>query len=397
MYHSPLEFRFQGQVIKGFPELLILGDTRSGKTQVADRISKHYRAGAIATGEGANFVGLFGGLAKERDKWVVRWGKIPMNHKRLLFIDEVSGLSLEDISLLSQIRSSGIAELTKINSEKTQAKTRLIWQTNPRGENAKDNRKVNGFSSGVEAIQELIGKPEDIARFDFAIIVAEDDIDYDRDVNIVDRATIPHIHTSDHCHNLVLWAWSRTKEQVLLSHETVEACFEYAKEMTHKYSSDFPLVNPSEQKIKLARLATGLACRLFSTDSTGECVVVTPKHVQFVFEFLNEEYDRPLFGYAEWSGAARENRALFEPEQVWEILKDLGVHIVRSLLKTRTLRLVDLEEMTGRSREEVKVMIARLIKHRALDKPYSCYYKTPAFTVLLKQFMANPETKPEEF
>jgi hypothetical protein len=64
---------------------------------------------------------------------------------------------------MSNIRSSGVAEMTKIQSERAMARTRLLWLANPR------DARMDDFTFGVQALKPLIGNNEDIARVDMAM------------------------------------------------------------------------------------------------------------------------------------------------------------------------------------------------------------------------------------
>src|SRR5690606_2237233 len=205
---------------------------------------------------------------------------------RLFVIDEASGLEQEDIAKMSGIRSSGIAEVTKIHTEKTQARTRLIWLSNPR-----NGQDLSSFSYGVQAIQHLIGKAEDIARFDFMITASRDEVPIDEINKRIDpEAKVPHKYTSELCKLLVLWAWSRKPEDIIFSEEAIDLCLKYAIAQGKKYSSKIPLVEGANQRIKLAKLAVATACRVFSTDETGEKVLVNAEHVEFAYNFLESIY-----------------------------------------------------------------------------------------------------------
>ena len=70
---------------------------------------KHYQLGEFVTGENTSFAGLIGGMQQNQKRWFVSWGKIPLNDRRLVILDEASGLSKRDISNMSGVRSSGIA------------------------------------------------------------------------------------------------------------------------------------------------------------------------------------------------------------------------------------------------------------------------------------------------
>ena len=391
VYHSPLSFYFGNRFIsKGNVECLIVGDTRCGKSETADRLLQHYKLGAISSGENTSFSGLVGGLQQIHGRWTITWGKIPLNHKRLLIIDEVSGLPVEDIANMSQIRSSGVAEITKIQTERTLAKARLVWLSNPR-----TNRAVNDFNSGVELIRDVIGKPEDIARFDFAIVVAKGDVNYANIPNR-DKEKVPHTFTSDLCRDLILWCWSRSPEQVKFSAATMDACYEHADALCDKYSSDCPIVNASEQKIKLARMAAGLAGRLFST-SDGDDMVVLPAHVEYVARFLDTEYSRPAFGYDIFSNQRREDNNITDFDKVMEVVHNMGIPVAKQLLDTNQIKLQDIEELMGCDRDQAKSALSTLLKLGAFNKRINGYVKTAAFISLLKGYITKKIVVKEEF
>jgi len=384
VYHSVLQIPFAGEIRKGYLESLVIGDTRCGKTETCRKFLQHYQLGAFASGEQTTFAGLIGGLEQLHSRWTINWGKIPLNNKRLLIIDEMAGMDPEVIAALSQIRSSGIAEIVKIRTARTNARTRLAWFSNPR-----KNLSINAFNTGPDIIKNLVTQPEDIARFDFALIVAFDDVDSDL-INAPYRAEIPHVFTSDLCRDLILWAWSRRPEDVKISKKAYEACFSLGKRMYLKYSHACPLVNPSEQKIKMARMATALACRLFSTED-GKHVLVNEDHVEYIYEWLNEVYDSRYFMYHEWSRDHNPEQSLVSVENVERILGTMGRNAVRKLLNLKQISLKDFEDLLNCDRTTARTHISDLLKNNALTKYYTAYSKTPAFIKLIKAYMQKPE------
>src|SRR3546814_7187092 len=75
-----MDFKFKDVVLgKGWLELLVLGDTRTGKCEAALRLSDHYNAGVMKSCEGATFAGLVGGAEQAGSSWMVRWGTITLN------------------------------------------------------------------------------------------------------------------------------------------------------------------------------------------------------------------------------------------------------------------------------------------------------------------------------
>lgn len=391
VYHSVLRFRFMNRVVqRGWTECLILGDTRSGKTESISSIINHYRAGELCTGENASFAGLIGGMQQAQDKWVISWGKIPLNDRRLVVIDEAGGLTLEHISSMSGARSSGIAEIVKIQTEKTNARTRLIWLSNPRS-----GRKLDAYNHGVLAIRELMGRVEDIARLDFALTCASGEVDQ-KEIHQLSPPKIPHKYTTNLCNKLVLWAWSRKTEQIVFEPEATKRILEASQEMGAKYSSAIPLVEPAEQRIKLARLSAALACRLFSTDD-GQKVLVTEEHILAIVDFLRAAYSKPSMGYDLFSGGQAKT-VILDDKTMARLKKEFGVFPswveLRDLfLEYQTFRRNEFIEQIGYDQEEAKRLFHWCGKNRLIRSTAIGYFKQPVFTEFLKGLLKDEDKK----
>lgn len=395
VFHSVLQFNFQDRLLKkGWVEALILGDTRCGKTETVSQLVNHYRAGELSTGENASFAGLIGGMQQVGSRWSIIWGKLPLNDRRLLVIDEVSGMTIEDIGKMSGVRSSGIAEIIKVQSERTFSRTRLIWLGNPRSP-----RSLGTYDSGIQAIKELIGRPEDVARFDLAATVASGEVPIEI-INQVrqDAARVSHQYTSDLCHKLVMWCWSRKPHQVVFSDGVEKTCLKLAGDLSKRYSAVIPLVEPAEQRVKLARLAVATAGRLFSSSEDGETLIVTSEHVQAAHDLLEKLYQIPSMGYLGYSKLKMAEQTLKDPQKVLAALEPFGVILTEGLLERQYLRLNDLEDLLNLEKREVKPLVSTLVQQRALKHYGTMYVKSQAFIELLRKLQtAVPAATKEEF
>lgn len=388
VFHSVLKFKLLGSLVeKGWVELLALGDTRTGKTKTAVKLCKHYRAGEYITLESATLPGLIGGMFQVGKEMSFAWGVLPINDGRLVIMDEVNGLDQRDISNMSSIRDNGIAERTVVGStRKTTARVRLIWISNPRSATV----TISNYSSGIEAIKELMGRPEDISRLDLAIIVAKEDVSVG-DMNKLSHLKPVHLFTSDLCHKCLLWAWSRKKDQVKFTPEAEKAILKYAISMSKKYSDTIPLVQGSVQRIKLAKLSVALACRLFST-TDGENVIVREEHVDYIVSFLYDIYDSPIFGYEEFSTRRREEVEASTDKVEMEILKiDEGGKFIKKMLGTNAILFDDLVDFSGRSRDYVKGLKTLLVTNNCIIRKKQYFIKQPQFTTLLKEMLRRKE------
>lgn len=296
VWHSVLDFRFMGKRMdKGWLECLVIGDTRTGKSEVAAGLTRHYNAGVLKSCEGATFAGIVGGAQQFGSKkhWTVTWGVIPLNDRRLVILDEMSGLMDRNvIENMSSIRSSGKAQLTKIASEETSARTRLIWISNP----PDGSRLAETPGSAMTAMSKLVTNPEDIARFDFALAASGADVPSSM-INSTTHTKVAHTYTSSACEKLVLWAWSRKADDIRFAKGVEAYVVEQAEEFGRRYVPEPPLVQVENVRMKLARIAVALAARTFSTDATGTKVIVKRSHVEGAIEFLDMVYAQEVMGY----------------------------------------------------------------------------------------------------
>lgn len=294
IYHTPLHFYFQGQFIKrGWGECLLIGDSGQAKSTIVEQIMQHYGLGEMLSGESSKRTGLTYNLQQNGNSWFLIWGAFPLNDGGLITVDEFSGMSEEDIASLSEIRSAGICRVKAVVNDETSARTRAIYISNPRS-----GRPLASETYGVQAILKLFGTAEDVRRLDIAVGVASGEVDatlINADYSKMEQ--IDHVYTSDVCKTGVMWAWSRSPEQIIIDEEATKEILDNAIMMGNKYSSAIPLAEAADMRLKIARLAIATAARTASTDETYENIIVHPEHVKFVVDFLQECYDAPALQY----------------------------------------------------------------------------------------------------
>lgn len=364
VYHSALKFKFAGEMLtRGWLECLVVGDTRTGKSEAAAGLVRHYQAGRIVSCESASFAGIVGGLQQfgAGREWTITWGAVPLNDRRLVFLDEVSGLTPEQIGQMSSIRSSGIAQLTKIQTEITTARTRLVWLSNPR------DGRIADYTYGVHTLRPLIGNPEDIARFDFAMAVATSEVD-PADIN-QPRAVRDPEFSSDLCHQRVMWAWSRKPEHIVWEREAERLVFTAALRLAEIYSENPPLLQGANARVKIARMAVALAIATFSSPD-GEQVTVTAQHVFDAAQFLDVLYSKPVFGYKEVSLELRDHSEIASGSRPYisqfiNRRRGLGTFLRNC---AGSFRSKDLEDILGYNREEAQKVMNTLWNYKMITK-----------------------------
>lgn len=363
VWHSVLDFSFRGSRIgKGWLELLVMGDTRTGKSEAAERLRHHYQCGVLKSCEGATLAGLVGGAQQIGNSWVITWGTIPLQDRRLVILDEVSGISDRNIiEQMSAVRSSGRAQVTKVVSQETFARTRTIWISNP-----PDGRPIQATNNGaIDAIQKLIVNPEDVARFDFAMVAAQDDVQSSI-INSASPPKAPHRATQGLASALVTWAWSRTHEQVVWNTGTERYVLSAAEELGGRYVADPPLIQPENVRVKLARLSVAVAARLFSHDGEGERVVVKKEHVDAAVQLLDELYGKRWFGYGDHSRKeirAKENAKKFSDQcRAFLVSHDGVLQTLRYTINDTAFRARDFEEFGSMDKDFASQAVGELMK-----------------------------------
>lgn len=387
VWHSALDFNFMGKRIeKGWLECLVMGDTRTGKSECANQLIRHYNAGSLKSCEGMTFAGLVGGVQQMSNRWFVTWGVIPLNDRRLVVLDEVSGLKDKNvIENMSAIRSSGKAQLTKIQTDETSARTRLVWISNP--PNGDRLRDMPG--SAMAAISALIRNPEDVARFDFAIACAGEDVDA-KLINTSHHPKVKHTYTKKACGTLVLWAWSRKIEDIVWAEGAEEHVVNMAVDMGDRYVADPPLVQIENIRMKIARLAVAIAARTFSTDETGEKVVVYAEHVESAVEFLDQVYGMDALGYLRQSRriiSARRRAGERRAEVRTYLSGEKGVLSALLSIGDSTFKVRDFSEFGSLDTYDAQIAVRNLLEWKMIRRLAKGNIRMePALVELLKEF-----------
>jgi 5S rRNA maturation endonuclease (ribonuclease M5) len=386
-YHSPLSFEFNGEYIhKASLDVLVLGDTRTGKGFVVEGLKRYYGAGDLASGENCTQRGLIGACQKVDGEWMITWGMFPINHNRLVVIDELSSLSESEISELTRVRSEGVAEIVKVVREATQANLRIISLSNPRS-----GRQLKTYNNGPTAVKELIGANEDISRFDFILTVASEEVD-SKLINQVriDEELDYSKYPQKNCRDLVFWVWSRKPDQIKFSRGATQMIINQAVKFGQKYSSSVPIVQSANFRFKLAKLAAAVAGRTYSSDRSGQNLIIRNEHVKFALEFLDEIYHKASMGYDMFSKAEEAAAELGSTAKIDKTFIGLGSshqRVARGLYKLDRITIDNLTDYAG-DRSVAQSIISELVNLNCLQRieKIKSYIKNPEFRIYLQEY-----------
>lgn len=306
-WFCPLAWNFPGEnsLQRGWLNTLAIGDTQTGKSKVVATLQSLLKLGDIINAENCTFVGLVGGAIKTGSgQMMLRWGRIPLCDRKLVIIEELSGLSVGDISNMSEVRSRGIARLDKGGlASQTPARTRLIALSNVRTM----HKSLAQYLSGVKAIQELVGHPEDISRFDLIITLVDSEVSSDVINSPIDETTEATFAPED-LRRLCQFAWSLKPNQIRFSDEAYNLCLEWTKKMQEIYHPSVPIFKAASGRLLLARIGAAIATLQFSWD--GETLTVEAVHIEAAVNLLRSLYDKSSFGYLEYSRQMQDREAI---------------------------------------------------------------------------------------
>lgn len=382
---SALDFKFLGDYVgRGYVESIIVGDTATGKSKTVEKLWKHYKAGEMIVGKNTTFAGLIGGISQISGKFHLQWGKWPLNDRRALIIDEFGGMNEEIIGTLTAIRSSGIVEINKVITERTHGRVRLVGLANPRSGDF-----VNNYNYGILILKHLIGKAEDIRRFDCAVIAGKDEYKIsDDEIYKRSKESVEHIYTAALNNLLIRWAWSRTRDNIVFTDKATKLCLQTATWLSEKYSPAIPLVEPAEQRIKVARLAVATAIRMFSTEN-GEDVIVEGRHVEYVFNKLTEIFNSPSMAYDLFS-KNQFNKNHISDDDFKALIEEFKTEFKDRWQDIRDVLLDDnkyfkKQDLTDVLPDEMVKRFLKWARNSKLMRATSVgYQKTPIFTRLLR-------------
>jgi hypothetical protein len=392
VWHSIIRFPFRGKMVeRGWIECLILGDTRCGKSAIFKELSKLFGIGVLVDCKLQTLAGILGtAVQSPSGDWYAVAGILPQQDNGIICFDEFhsrrGGSDL--IEVLSSTRAEGVVRISKAAQAEFRARVRSIWLANP-GE----GKLMSELSyTGVELINRLIKQPEDIARFDIAAAVSQDDVE--SEIINEGKPPIPSRYGEESYRNLIAWTYSRKPEQIFWYKDAEQRVLDRAIKMSKKYDSSIPLVEISDQRTRIAKISVSIAAQCFSTDQTGQFLIVTPDHVEAAYQLLRESYDSRVMAYDVYSMAVSGTKKIVDEKAVIELinrLKPYSNRFVEELLRLDHFSRQSLTSIVPIEFSMFDTLVGTLSANRCIQLVdrgrKDSYEKTPAFTKLLKKYI----------
>ena len=392
VYHSVLRFKvpWANDPIRGWAEMKIVGDTGTGKSELVRNIMTYAGLGTRVNAESTSRTGLTYKMEQSGSggAWYIVWGAWALADKEMIWIDEDTGISKEDYGEMTLARSDGKLEVKRAVTAETPCRVRAILSGNvPKG------KRIGDYAQGVESLKEIFNN-EDIRRFDFAAFMRSNDVaeeTYNQKIG-----TFPSFIDKETFKNSVLFSWSRKPEDVIFTDEAIERILEVSTSLSKLYgkATDIPLVSPSDQRNKMARLTVALAALTHSVDETGARIVVQPGHVEFIYEYLKALYNSPGAGLNYYARLAIKEEDMTQEryDSYTTALKGVDTlatnykfyEFIKLFAQQKYLRLGDIEAMLSIDKDEAKAIVNQLVRMRMIQMTSGGYRKTPRFNAYIQ-------------
>ena len=295
-FHAALQFNFNGNTERGTLDTLIVTESRIGKSSTAEALQKLYSLGTFVSlaGGNATIAGIIGGSNKVNGSFQTRAGLLPMNHRGLVIFEELAKCDKDLVKALTDTRSSGSVKITRVSGDlQLPALVRMITLSNVKS-SSKNIQPIASYPNGITILVDLIGAPEDIARYDLMLVMGE------TGNRIIDPNWRPITPFEPEVYKTkIRWVWSRNPDQIIITRDVVEYIFKKCNELNSKYNSHIKIFGTEAWK-KVARLATAIAGYVVSTDDTYEKIIVTTECVDEAVDYLISCYDNNTFKLKEY-------------------------------------------------------------------------------------------------
>ena len=392
-YHSALKIKlpWDDSPTRGWVEVLVVGDTGTGKSALIDKFMRYISIGTKVNAESTSRTGLTYKMEQATSgTWYIVWGAWPLSDKEFLWIDEASAIPKDEYAQMTLARSEGKLEVKRAVTAETSCRVRSVLTTN-----AVKGKRLSDYVHGAESLKPMFNN-EDIRRFDFALFMKATDVSVDR-YNTVFSETHEAV-TSDELKANILFAWSRTDKDVVFTDAAVDEMLKSSKELSNLFgnATDIPLVSPSDQRNKIARLSASLALILHNTDSHNiGTVVVEAVHVEYIRKYLLNIYNGLSCGLRNYAKTCVKEETLsidkFEKLRkyvsdrcMWLLDENNFSNFVNVFTAQAYIRLGELEAVLNLDKHDTKLLVQVLTQAKMIVTTTSGFRKTPRFNSFIE-------------
>lgn len=397
-YLSPLMINFNGEIMRGWINSAVIGDTGTGKSDTFNRISDWLELGdSFSILSGAR-TGLLYAIKQRAGEWHVSIGRYVQASGKIIAVDETQETTPEDIKKMAIAMDKGWLEVSQVASGGYSTQTRTIFLMNP-----KRGKTISDFTHGCDALRECFD-PMFIRRLDIAVFTANRH-DYEF-YNRVNKKLDKCREIPDRLfRSLVYWAWTRNIDNIIWGEESTKRCLDSATKLSevYGYADEIPLVNPQDFRNNLARLSTAYAIldRNFTDDLKS--VVILPRHVDAMVNLIDQIYSSSFCNLRQRSKHSKKRNTLDDYEKIKKAFEGIvsqskfsanpvsrsSDHFVQLLLliqQVEHIRKRELKEQLGVSMRWIQRRIALLQAFNLLAVHRNGYKATRKFNLFMQQW-----------
>lgn len=297
-------------------DALFMGDSRTGKSKGIEMLRDIYRVGTWQEMLNATSTSLIGGSDTAKKNQIVL-GKLPLNHRGLVQLDELSAISFveqrqELYKKLHVMRMDGETMITRVSGEvKAPSDVRLITTSNTISRNGANghNPSMRSYLAGSywKAVQTLLPSLPVLNRFSFVYMptteeyyneIGKDDAPhkYSKILDTIAKNEWKPLARSDY-RNKINWIWSRKPENVVID----EGMNNYINEQVHKKVRPVLHIDNGEEigiytdgttPSHITNMAIAVAASVMSVDDKYENLIVKKVHVDYAIQYLLSLYGK---------------------------------------------------------------------------------------------------------
>lgn len=286
-----------GKNIRGYLDTLVVGESRVGKSDVAQHLRNTYALGEFVSlaGSAATLPGIIGGSVRDSmGKLSTRCGVLPRNNNGAVIFEELSKAPEDILRSLTDVRSSGKARITRVSgSYEMPASARMLTLSNAKPGEDGTTRALDNYANGIDILQELIGTSEDIARYDLTCLVGNPE-----HIDPAFNAAEPY--EDETYQNCIKFIWQLEPEDIEFVDGADELVAKLNEDFNHQHPINIKLMGPEGWK-KLGRVSCAVAAYIMNTDKHFSKLLVTPEIVQYAYDFICECYNSELFRLQDFS------------------------------------------------------------------------------------------------
>jgi hypothetical protein len=401
--HSVMHFVMERNKHRGWLDVCIYGETRSGKSLTFRRMWAHHRLGqAVTAVSNVSRPGLVMGGSSDG---MCKPGAFPRNNRKMFLVDEFHFLvqnalkgGEHPMTWLQSARDEGKVSGVKIyGSRELPAAVRFVTIANwMRG-------RRRSFEFACEHVGALYGSPETLARLDFAVCVGPHPTQ-----DTLDKAD--QFWTADRTRSLILRAWAQEEGQVEIDDEAQRFARAQCDAWKDDYDSEtLPLYTPQEKAISLMRIAVAVANICYShPPGKQHSVHVRKVHVEWAAQWMVHLWSES--GYDQYSRRRTTAHVISDPIAAEAAIlvgscsaqADVAEVFLQSILEPFSMS--DVPTMIGSDQLGAAKWVTRLLQHRIIERQregmtaYGVrYIVTRGGALMIGNMLALAREKPEEW